>query len=139
MKIGSKEKRLKIGDKWIENMMQWLEKKAKEKAISKKEFLKRKFHKLNAEKKLMKELFRANEVTNLNLQQQQQILTSKQQIVLELGLNFAITPPKFPFLEYIAATEKLCQAVEEHGDDKSILKGQMIRNIALLTSRKEWE
>ena len=58
--------RLKMGDTWIENTMRWLEKKAKEKAISKKESLKGKFNKLNAEKKLMEELFQTNEVTNLN-------------------------------------------------------------------------
>ena len=39
-----------MGDKWIKNMMQWLEIKAKEKAISKKESLTEKFNKLNAKK-----------------------------------------------------------------------------------------
>ena len=84
--------------------------KAKEKAISKKESLKGKFNKLNAEKKLMEELFQANEVTNLNevsrnklskkmiYNNSSKILASKQQKVLELGLNFAITPKRFPLL-----------------------------------------
>ena len=35
-------KRLKMGDKWIENTMRWLEKKAKEKEIPKKESPERK-------------------------------------------------------------------------------------------------
>ena len=34
-------------------------------------------------------------------------LSPKQQKILELGLNFAIMPKKFPLLEYIAATENL--------------------------------
>jgi len=103
-----------MGDKWIENTMRWLEKKAKEKAISKKESLKGKFNKLNAEKKLMEELFQTNEVTNLNevnsgnlskkviYNNSSKILSSKQQKVLELGLNFAITQKTFPLLGYIA-------------------------------------
>ena len=31
-------------------------------------------------------------------------LTSDQEKLLELGLNFAITPKKFPLFEYIAVT-----------------------------------
>ena len=93
-----------MGDTSIENTMWWPEKKAKDKSISKKESLKGKFIKLNSEKKLMEELLQANEVKNLNevgsnnllkkviYNNSSKILPSKQQKVLELGLNFAITP-----------------------------------------------
>jgi len=40
-------------------------------------------------------------------------------------------------LEYIAATENLCQSLEECGDDESIEKAQTIRNIVLIHIRKE--
>jgi len=63
-------------------------------------------------------------------------LSPKQHRVLELGLNFAITPKKFPLLEYIAATENLCQALEQYGDDESVVKAQTIRNIAINHIRK---
>ena len=63
-------------------------------------------------------------------------LSPKQQKILELGLNFAITPKKFPLLEYIAATENLCQSLEECGDDELIEKAQTIRNIVRNHIRK---
>jgi len=58
-------------------------------------------------------------------------LTAKQEKLLELGLNFAVTPKKFPLVEYIAATENLCQSLEELGDDESMEKAQKIRNMVL--------
>ena len=56
-------------------------------------------------------------------------LTSDQEKLLELGLNFAITPRKFPLLQHIAAAEDLCMSLEEYGDDESVEKAQRIRNI----------
>ena len=50
---------------------------------------------------------------------------------LELGLNFSITPNKFPLLEYIAAAEDLCQSLEGFGDDESLEKAQKIRNVMI--------
>ena len=140
--------KFKMGEKWIENMMKWLEKKAKGKAKSKKASLKGKFDKLNAEKKMMDELFKENEMKyteeNNNRNPMKKVvynnsskeLSPKQKKILELGLNFAITPKKFPLLEYIAATENLCQSLEECGDDESIEKAQTIRNIVLNHIRK---
>jgi len=51
-------------------------------------------------------------------------LTAEQEKLLELGLNFSITPNKFPLLEYIAAAEDLCQSLEGFGDDESLEKAQ---------------
>jgi hypothetical protein len=48
-----------------------------------------------------------------------------------LGLNFSITPNKFPLLEYIAAAEDLCQSLEGFGDDESLEKAQKIRNVLI--------
>ena len=53
-------------------------------------------------------------------------LTADQEKLLELGLNFSITPRKFPLLEYIAAAEDLCQSLEGFGDDESIDQAQKI-------------
>ena len=58
-------------------------------------------------------------------------LTADQEKLLELGLNFSITPRKFPLLEYIAAAEDLCQSLEGFGDDESIEKAQKIRNVMI--------
>ena len=140
--------KFKMGEKWIENTMRWLEKKAKGKAESKKTSLKGKFDKLNAEKKMIEELFEENkmkyaeEKENTNPMKKivynnsSKTISRRQQKVLELGLTFAITPKKFPLLEYIAATENLCQSLEECGDDESIEKAQTIRNIVLNHIRK---
>ena len=58
-------------------------------------------------------------------------LTAEQEKLLELGLNFSITPNKFPLLEYIAAAEDLCQSLEGFGDDESLEKAQKIRNVLI--------
>ena len=58
-------------------------------------------------------------------------MTADQEKLLELGLNFSITPRKFPLLEYIAAAEDLCQSLEGFGDDEWIEKEQKIRNVMI--------
>ena len=63
-------------------------------------------------------------------------LTSNQEKLLELGLNFAVTPKKFPLLEYIAAAEDLCMSLEEYGDDESVEKAQRIRSIMISHVKK---
>ena len=55
---------------------------------------------------------------------------------MELGLNFAITPKKFPLLEYIAAAEDLCMSLEGYGDEESVVKAQKIRNIMISHIKK---
>ena len=49
--------------------------------------------------------------------------------LFSLGLSFGITPKKFPLTVYIAATEKLCQSLEEIGDPDMIARAQGRRNI----------
>ena len=104
------------------------------------------FEKLDEEKNILEQVFEANvnnetkgnnssplkTVVNNN---NSKVLSPKQQRILELGLNFAITPKKFPLLEYIA-TESLCQSLEEYGDDESMEKAQVIRNTVLNHIRK---
>ena len=55
-------------------------------------------------------------------------LTTHQEKLLELGLNFAVIPKKFPLLEYIAAAVDLCMSLEGYGDEESVVKAQKIRN-----------
>jgi hypothetical protein len=63
-------------------------------------------------------------------------LSAKHEKLLELGLNFSITPNKFPLLEDIADAEDLCQLLEGCGDDKSLVKAQIIRNMMIDHIRK---
>ena len=64
------------------------------------------------------------------------MLSPKQEKLLELGLSFAITPKRFPLLEYIAATENLCKSLEGCEDDESMEKAQKIRNIVIHHMKK---
>ena len=104
---------------WIENTLKWLQKKAIEKVKPKKKSLRLKFDKLIEEKQLLKELsieetknksvnsdFR-NPMRKIVYNNSSKKLTSDEEKLLELGLNFAITPKKFPLLEYITAAEDL--------------------------------
>ena len=49
--------------------------------------------------------------------------------VLSLGLNFGVTPRKFPLVEYVKAAELLCQRLEEAGDSESVEKARSVRNL----------
>ena len=136
-----------MGENWMQNTMRWLMKKAKDKSKMKKKTLKGKFEKLDEEKKMMDQMFKANTknkssgnnnspLKTVVYNNSNKVLSEKQLRILELGLNFAITPKKFPLIEYIAATESLCQSLEEYGDDESMEKAQTIRNIVLNHIRK---
>ena len=50
--------------------------------------------------------------------------TTEQLDLLSLGLNFGIAPKRFPIVEYVTATEILCQKLEEIGDDESMEKAK---------------
>ena len=43
-------------------------------------------------------------------------LIEEQLELLSIGLNFGIAPKKFPLVEYVTATEVLCQKLEDMGD-----------------------
>ena len=135
--------RLKMSGRWIENTFKWLQKKAEMKSKDKKKNLKRKFDILCAEK------IKENQKINLERSKPESMprkqvvynnsskkLSPKQEKLLELGLSFAITPKKFPLLEYIAATENLCKSLEDCEDDESMEKAQKIRNIVIHHMKK---
>jgi len=135
--------RLKLSGRWIENTFKWLQKKAEMKSKDKKKNLKRKFDILCAEK------IKENQKINLEPSKPESMprkqvvynnsskkLSPKQEKLLELGLSFAITPKKFPLLEYIAATENLCKSLEDCEDDESMEKAQKIRNIVIHHMKK---
>ena len=117
--------------KWIENTVQWLTKKADKKGTEKKKALKRKFHQLQEEKLLfekeLNEFIMRKEAETPKIDKKvvynnsSKQLTEKQISLLALGLNFAIAPRKFPLVEYITATEKLCQTIEK-AEDESVEK-----------------
>ena len=122
---------------WIENTLKWLQKKTIEKAKTKKKSLRLKLDKLLEEKQLLKELlFEESKEKRMNHPDSQnparkivynnskKKLTTHQEKLLELGLNFAVTPKQFPLLEYIAAAEDLCMSLEGYGDEESVVKAQ---------------
>ena len=109
----------RMSSSWIENTWKWLQKKAADKAKSKKKSLRSKLDKLLEEKQMLKDLS-LEEKNNVRIYQQAEEnptkkkivynnsskkLTADQEKLFELGLNFSITPRKFPLLEYIAAAE----------------------------------
>jgi hypothetical protein len=127
-----------------QNTLKWLKKKAIEKVKPKKNSLRTKSDRLKEEKQLLKDLsLEENNNQRLNQHGDQnptkkivynnssRKLTAEQEKLLELGLNFSITPNKFPLLEYIAAAEDLCQSLEGFGDDESLEKAQKIRNVLI--------
>jgi len=122
---------------WIENTLKWLQKKAIEKAKMKKKSLRLKFDKLLEEKQLLKELLfeeskekcmnhpdSQNPARKIVYNNSKKKLTTQKEKLLEFGLNFAVTPKKFPLLEYIAAAEDLCMSLEGYGDEESVVKAQ---------------
>ena len=64
------------------------------------------------------------------------LLSEEEVNLLSLGLNFGIKPDKFPVVEYIQATESLCQRLEKDEEQGSKDWAQRIRNIALNHIRK---
>ena len=129
---------------WIENTLKWLWKKAIDKVKPKKNSLQKKFDNLKAEKQLLKDLLLEesknkgqnqsgdiNPMRKIIYNNSRKKLSAEQEKLLELGLNFSITPNKFPLLEYIAAAEDLCQSLEGFGDDESLEKAQKIRNVLI--------
>ena len=99
-------------ENWIQNTMKWLMKKAKDKSRLKKTALKRKFDKLDEEKKMMEQLFEANaknESSGNNssplkmvvYNNSSKVLSPKQQRILELGLNLQLRQINFHFLNIL--------------------------------------
>ena len=67
------------------------------------------------------------------------VLTEEQLELLALGLNFGLAPRKFPLVEYVAATEDLCQKLEKIGDGESVEKARMIRNEVFIHLKKGYK
>ena len=67
------------------------------------------------------------------------VFNQREMDLLSFGLNFGITPKKFPLIEYIAATVKLCQSLEEIGDPDSMARAQGIRNLVSGELRKGYD
>ena len=143
MKLELRNK-FRMSGSWIENTLKWLWKKAIDKVKPNKNSLQKKFDNLKAEKQLLKDLLLEesknkgqnqsgdiNPMRKIIYNNSRKKLTAEQEKLLELGLNFSITPNKFPLLEYIAAAEDLCQSLEGFGDDESLEKAQKIRNVLI--------
>ena len=117
---------------FVENTVKWLRKKVRNK-VKVKIRLKKKYSFLLEEKKKLDELWRKKkEQVNKDNQtgkrlhsrcdkkvvynNSSRVLTEKEIELLSLGLNFGMTPKKFPLVEYITATEVLCKSLEATGE-----------------------
>jgi hypothetical protein len=65
-------------------------------------------------------------------------LNDAQMKLLSLGLNFSITPNRFPLVEYITAAETLCRRMEETKEEDSVEKAKMIRHLVLDELKKSY-
>ena len=99
---------------WRERIGRWVLNSLKEIKVKVQMSLKKKFDKLKQEKKEEEKLqinagkkssMKKKVVYNNSSKQ----LTKEQLEVLSLGLNFGVTPKKFPLVEYVQAAELLCQ------------------------------
>ena len=66
-------------------------------------------------------------------------MTQEQMELLALSLNFGLTSKKFPLVEYVTATEDLCQKLEKIGDDESLEKARLIRNEVFLHLKRGYK
>ena len=66
-------------------------------------------------------------------------LTEEQLGLLSLGLNFGITPRKFPLLEYVTAAEVLCKKLEDIGDADSMEKARYVRNEVFIHLKRSYK
>ena len=64
------------------------------------------------------------------------VLTEAQMELLALSRNIGLAPKKLPLVEYVAATEDLCQRLEKIGDDKSVEKAIMVINEVFVRLKK---
>ena len=145
LKLDLREKH-KLSGRFIENTINWLKKKVIYKTKLVKIKLRRKFQwlwdekaKLEDERKRKKEEIEKQNIKNLDPRCEKKVvynnssrkLTEKEIELLSLGLNFGLTPKKFPLVEYITATEVLCKSLEDTGVDEDIENAQKIRNLLL--------
>jgi hypothetical protein len=126
---------------FIRNTMRWLQKMVHRKMIQVKERLFTKLRNLVKEKERwnLEEAKRKMEGERLNKKNRcnkkivynnscRELSTNEIEL-LSLGLNFGLSSKKFPLVEYIVASERLCLSLEEIKDDESIEKAQKIRNL----------
>ena len=110
--------------KWVSKSVRGIINKVRLKLKKKLEVLKK--EKVQKEKK--KEQFQPGVKKKVVYNNSSKKLSEEQINLLSLGLNFGITPKKFPLAEYVQATELLCQRLEEGDDDESVEKARAIRN-----------
>ena len=127
---------------WIQKTLKWVEASLKKSAARVRSKLQQKLRSLRMQ--------RSEEVKN-NRQKQSfvkkkvvynnssKVLTEEQLELLALGLNFGLAPRKFPLVEYVAATEDLCQKLEKIGDGESVEKARMIRNEVFIHLKKGYK
>ena len=130
---------------FVNELHSWLTKRVKKKIPTIKGRLIRKFQNLWKEKLENEEMIKlANERLQATYKSGRRTvfnnssrnLDEEQMQLLSLGLNFALTPKKFPIIEYIQAAEKLCQSLEEGNEEESIEKAKSIRHLMVEEIRK---
>jgi len=118
---------------WVDRTVRWVLKSLNGQSYKNKMRLQKKLEYL---KKQKSEMMERKETSQPNSKHMKKVvynnsskkLSEDQVQLLSLGLNFGITPRKFPLAEYIQATELLCQRLEEGDEEESVEKARCIRN-----------
>ena len=120
---------LEMPQGWIERMKNWVVNSLKKGLHQNKIKLQRKLEYLKKESAKGKEKrshHKNGEKRKVVYNNSSKELSEEQIQLLSLGLNFGLTPRKFPLAEYVQATELLCQKLEEGDDDESVERHEQL-------------
>ena len=127
---------------WIQKMERWVASSLRKSEAKIKSGLERKLKDLRLQKKIDSKSNKVNQKTvkkKIVYNNSSKKLTEEQMELLALGLNFGLTSKKFPLVEYVTATEDLCQKLEKIGDDESLEKARLIRNEVFLHLKRGYK
>ena len=120
-----------FSEAWVKKTENWVRNSLNELVVKLKASLEKKLKVLRAQKrdsKLSQKETNGGVKRKVVYNNSSKKLTEEQMELLGLGLNFGLAPRKFPLVEYVTATEALCQRLEECGDAKLVEKTRAIRN-----------
>ena len=120
-----------FSEAWVKKTENWVRNSLNELVVKLKASLEKKLKVLRAQKrdsKLSQKKTNGGVKRKVVYNNSSKKLTEEQMELLGLGLNFGLAPRKFPLVEYVTATEALCQRLEECGDAESVEKARAIRN-----------
>ena len=131
-----------FSNKWIKKVEMWLVGSLKQLSSKIKEGLKKKLAFLRKQKVAKQKSMGKGKRkldTKVVYNNSSKKLTEEQLELLSLGLNFGITPRKFPLLEYVTAAEVLCKKLEDIGDADSMEKARYVRNEVFIHLKRSYK